>query len=371
MGWAWRFREALRSSVGTFAAIQISEDVVLGSIVADATTRENAVLEVFIADDDDGNLLNGTPHYSALEAASIQKGIPYPEVPAFAPYGQGCESSTPAPPVSCPQLNSNGGTLANTLRDNDYCYLVTNSSSYQVVGFEIYSGTTGGNITVPAHIYLDAGGSPAANPVASTTVVVSATPGFYTATFSQPVSVSGSYYLGFDTSSNNVYLNTLTAGTSGVGFWRDPANGTPNWTQSGLIQRPSWRVNCQNATSFLVPVIGVSGTPQLGTTYQPTVSDAPPSMPAVLASGLSNQIYQGQSLPLVLPGAPGCDLLVAADVLDLTATSSAGFAIRPIAVPNQPPLVGLELYHQWYVYDSAANTFGFISSNAGRALIRN
>lgn len=371
MGWAWRFREALRSSVGTFAAIQISEDVVLGSIVADATTRESAVLEVFIADDDDGNLLNGTPHYSALEAASIQKGIPYPEVPAFAPYGQGCESSTPAPPVSCPQLNSNGGTLANTLRDNDYCYLVTNSSSYQVVGFEIYSGTTGGNITVPAHIYLDAGGSPAANPVASTTVVVSATPGFYTATFSQPVSVSGSYYLGFDTSSNNVYLNTLTAGSSGVGFWRDPANGTPNWTQSGLIQRPSWRVNCQNATSFLVPVIGVSGTPQLGTTYQPTVSDAPPSMPAVLASGLSNQIYQGQSLPLVLPGAPGCDLLVAADVLELTATSSAGFAIRPIAVPNQPPLVGLELYHQWYVYDSAANTFGFISSNAGRALIRN
>jgi len=80
MGWAWRFREALRSSQGTTAAIQISDDLVLGSIVADATTRENAVLEVFIADDDDGNLLNGTPHYAELESASIQKGIPYPEV---------------------------------------------------------------------------------------------------------------------------------------------------------------------------------------------------------------------------------------------------------------------------------------------------
>jgi hypothetical protein len=371
MGWAWRFREALRGSVGTFAAIQISEDVVLGSIVADATTRESAVLEVFIADDDDGNLLNGTPHYDALEAASIQKGIPYPEVPAFAPFGQGCESSIPAPPVSCPQLNTSGGSLANTLRDNDYCYRVTNSSTYQVVGFDIYSGTTGGNVTVPAHIYLEAGGSPAASPVASTTVVVGATPGFYTVTFSQPVPVSGTYYLGFDTSSNNVYLNTLTAGASGVGFWRDPANNTPNWTQSGLIQRPSWRVNCQNATNFLVPMIGVSGTPQLGTTYQPTLSDAPPSVAALLASGLSNQVYQGLSLPLALPGAPGCDLLVAADVLDLTTTNSTGFASRPMVVPNQSPLIGLEVYHQWYVWDPAANAFGFISSNAGRALIRN
>lgn len=80
MGWAWKFREALRASLGTPAAITLSDFLVLGTIVADATTRENAVLEVFIADDDDGNLLNGTPHYAELESASIQKGIPYPEV---------------------------------------------------------------------------------------------------------------------------------------------------------------------------------------------------------------------------------------------------------------------------------------------------
>ena len=371
MGWAWRFREALRGSVGTLLAVQISEDVVLGSIVADATTRENAVLEVFIADDDDGNLLNGTPHYNELEAASIQKGIPYPEVPAFAPFGQGCESSIPAPPVSCPQINTNGGTLSNTLRDNEYCYQVTNSSSYEVVSFEIFSATTGGNVTVPAHIYLDAGGEPAANPVASTTVVVTTLPGFYTATFSQPVAVSGTYYLGFDTSSNNVYISTLNAGATGDGYWRDPANGQPNWTLSGLVARPSWRVNCQSATNFLVPDIGVSGTPQLGTTYLPTVNGAPASTVAVLASGLSNQFYQGLPLPLALPGAPGCDLLVSADLVDATTTNSAGFASRPIGLPNQPTLAGLEIYHQWYVWDPAANGFGFVSSNGGRALLRN
>ncbi|MFK7740258.1 MAG: hypothetical protein AB8H80_08035 [Planctomycetota bacterium] len=80
MGWAWRFREALRSSIGTAGAIALSNDLVIGSIAADATTREGCVLEVFLADDDDGNLLNGTPHYDELESASIQKGIPYPEI---------------------------------------------------------------------------------------------------------------------------------------------------------------------------------------------------------------------------------------------------------------------------------------------------
>ena len=80
MGWAWRFREAMRASVGTPLAVSITDNLVLGSIAADATTREQAVLEVFIADDNDGNLMNGTPHYAELESASLQKGIPYPEI---------------------------------------------------------------------------------------------------------------------------------------------------------------------------------------------------------------------------------------------------------------------------------------------------
>ena len=371
MGWAWRFREALRSSLGSTAAIQISEDIVLGSIVADATTRQGAVLEVFLADDDDGNLLNGTPHYQELESASIQKGIPYPEVPAFAAFGEGCESSIPAPAVTCPELNANGGTLSNTLRDNDYCYRVVNSTTYEVTGFDIFSGTTGSSITVPAHIYLESNGAPQANPVASTSVVVGSTPGFYMATFAQPVLVTGTYYLGFNTSSNNVYLSTLTSGTTGVGFWRDPANGTPNWTQSGLIVRPSWRVACQNASNFLVPSISAIGTPEVGMTYQPQVTDAPPSTIALLVSGLSDQTHQGQPLPLAIPGAPGCDLLVSADIVTAATTNAAGVASSPIAVPNQPALVGLEVFHQWYVWDQPANGFGFVSSDGGRALILN
>jgi hypothetical protein len=80
MGFAWRLRDNLRAAFGTPQAIAISNDIVLSTLVANATTRVNAVREVFIADDDDGNLLNGVPHYAQLSAAAITKGIPFPEI---------------------------------------------------------------------------------------------------------------------------------------------------------------------------------------------------------------------------------------------------------------------------------------------------
>lgn len=80
MGFAWRYRENLRAAFGSQLALQISEDTVIESIVADAANQADAVRQVFIADDDDGNLNNGTPHYAQLSAAAIAKGIPYPQI---------------------------------------------------------------------------------------------------------------------------------------------------------------------------------------------------------------------------------------------------------------------------------------------------
>lgn len=82
MGFAWRYRENLRAAFGTPTALQVSEDTVVASIVANATNQAEAVLEVFLADDDDGNLQNGVPHYAQLSAAAIAKGLPYPVMPA-------------------------------------------------------------------------------------------------------------------------------------------------------------------------------------------------------------------------------------------------------------------------------------------------
>jgi hypothetical protein len=55
----------------------------------------------------------------------------------------------------------------------------------------------------------------------------------------------------------------------------------------------------------------------------------------------------------------------------LTVTSPAGVAQQPVTVPNQPTLLGLQVYHQWFVRDQAANARGWIASDAGRVLIRN
>jgi hypothetical protein len=80
MGFGWKLRDYLRATYGTAAAIAITEEIVIGSIVANAVTRVDCVREVFVADDDDGNLANGTPHYNELSAAAIVKGIPYPQL---------------------------------------------------------------------------------------------------------------------------------------------------------------------------------------------------------------------------------------------------------------------------------------------------
>jgi hypothetical protein len=79
LGFAWTLRERLAVTLGNRnAAIAVSEDIVIGSITADAWDQPSAVREAFIADDDDGNLLNSTPHYAELEFAAQQKHLPYP-----------------------------------------------------------------------------------------------------------------------------------------------------------------------------------------------------------------------------------------------------------------------------------------------------
>ena len=310
----------------------------------------------------------GPSGFAICATGEVDAGAGYA---SFLPQGQGCPGSINVP-VSCPEMNPNGGVLEGDLRDNEYCYQVATNTPVSVVSFDIFTQTTtGGSLTRPAHIYPDVGGAPGATPIASTTIVVGPQAQFYTATFSSPVPVSGTFYLGLDSSSNNVIISSLTAGSSGVGYYRDQVNGPQAWTQSGLVDRPSYRVNCTGAASFLTPKISAAGLPQLGATYSPRVTDALPTTPAVLISGMSDAVYQGQSLPLAIPGAPGCDLLVSADVLATTITSAQGVAQSSLTVPNQQALLGVEVFHQWAVWDPSVNSLSIVVSNAGRATVGN
>ena len=310
----------------------------------------------------------GPSGFAICATGDIDAGAGYA---SFLTQGQGCPGSVSVP-VTCPEMNPNGGTLEGDVRDNEYCYRASVSAPIDIVSFDIYTRTTtGGSLTRPAHIYPDVGGVPGANPIASTTIVVGPTAQFYTATFASPVSVSGTFYLGLDSSSNNVIVNSVTSGTTGVGFYRDLPNGPQAWTQSGLVDRPSYRVNCSGAGSLLTPAISSAGLPQLGTTYSPRVRDALPITPAVLLSGMSDAIYQGQPLPLTIPGAPGCNLLISADVLATVVTSSTGTAQSPLAVPNQQALLGVEVFHQWVVWDPTVNNLSLVFSNGGKATVGN
>ena len=122
MGFAWRYRQALRTAFGNQIAIDVSNDTVIGSVVADATNQASAVMEVFLADDDDGNLLNGTPHYTQLSAAAIAKGMPYPMAQvatiAHTPLGTTSARLTPRPVNTTVALVSGGSITQVTLHYN-------------------------------------------------------------------------------------------------------------------------------------------------------------------------------------------------------------------------------------------------------------
>ncbi|MFN3241604.1 MAG: hypothetical protein ACE37K_08850 [Planctomycetota bacterium] len=285
---------------------------------------------------------------------------------SFSTFGQGCPGSVTAP-FQCPELNSGGGALGLDLRDNEYTYRVVNNGTIDVNSFQIWAASTGGNQTVAARIYTDIGGVPSATALASTTITIGAAQQFYTATFAAPVTVTGNFYIGYETIAQNVYICSLNSGASGVGFYRDPVNGPINWTQSQLVTAPSYIVNCTGQGAQLTPAIGNSGLPQLGTSYSITLSDELAGTFAVLASGMSNTTWAGGSLPAPLPGAPGCDLLV--DPLVLDATTTPGGSVS-FSVPNNVALEGVDVFHQWAVLD-AVNSAGLVLSNAGRARIGN
>ncbi|MFY9345347.1 MAG: hypothetical protein WAT39_22845, partial [Planctomycetota bacterium] len=78
MGFAWKLRQILSTAFGPAQGIAMSNDIVLGSIAANAGNQPDAVVAAFQADDDDGQLGNGTPHYSQLVAACNLHSLPYP-----------------------------------------------------------------------------------------------------------------------------------------------------------------------------------------------------------------------------------------------------------------------------------------------------
>ena len=78
MGFSWQGRKKLIASLGTPAGIAVAETDFIGIMPANPNGTLNATTQVFLNDDNDGDLTNGTPHFADLVAAAVMKGLPTP-----------------------------------------------------------------------------------------------------------------------------------------------------------------------------------------------------------------------------------------------------------------------------------------------------
>lgn len=280
----------------------------------------------------------------------------------FEEFGAGCESSVVVPTPPCFVWNT-PGTLLPTIGLVETAYRVASGGPSVVSSFEFYTQSIGGSVNVPVKLF--AGGVPGLTPIATTTMHVTSALGFHIARFTPPVLVPGTFSISLDLSAvSGVRTGEFATGAFNVVYTKTSPTA---WTVG--VQRNAWSVTC--APVYTVPELSNTGLPTLGSTYSLDLAEAPATTFAVLASGLSDSTWAGGLLPVQLPGAPGCDLLVDPVVLTAHVTSVTGTATSPISVPNTVGLVGADLFHQWVVLDGPANASGLVTSNAGRARIGN
>ncbi len=77
----WQLVQELKKGSSEPEAFLIATRLNLASAAANPSSIPDAVFLAFIADDDDGNLSNGTPHCGELAAAAASRNIPHPACP--------------------------------------------------------------------------------------------------------------------------------------------------------------------------------------------------------------------------------------------------------------------------------------------------
>lgn len=142
-----------------------------------------------------------------------------------------------------------------------------------------------------------------------------------------------------------------------------------NWqftgNTSGLFTL--YGVGC-DLTSGAVALMG--STPNINTTLNLTFSNLGTAQSVLVALGFSDQSWSGLPLPfdLGLIGLAGCNLLAAADIVDIR-LAAAGTATYSVALPNQLSLVNQSLYVQGIVTDLSPTLQFLGTSRGGRATI--
>ncbi len=312
-----------------------------------------------------GGCSTGGNHGTRLDRADIQLAIRNATITpgTYRAYGTGC-AGTGVSGGMCAGTNPSGGTLNGfTSTNNEFGYPITLASAIQLDAVELYSSsTTGGNIGLPIGIYLDAGGQPSSTPIATATMSVGGTAGWYRATLQSPVTIpAGTFYIGADHTGAQTRLSALTQGTAVTSFYRAPFG---RWAVSGLVSIPAARAICAGGAGA-IPVLTGTGLPETGQNMGLAVAFAKPSTAAVVFFGISDTTWALGLLPfpLFFLGAPGCEILSSPDVGIATTIDAQGNGSLNLPMPMDPNLVGISFYHQYAVVDPGANQLGLAFSN--------
>ncbi len=244
-GFCWHTRERLIQRHGMTAGVAIAETIVLQSLFANAISIPRAVLEVFIQDDDDGDLSNRTPNYRQLALAALRHGFDPPAVELF-------RFDHVAPPIA----------VSDTV--NDLPIVATISA-------------LAGPVTSPTLLYsLDDGidyAEVAMKPGETADEWTAAIP-------AQPCGTWIKYYFRASDSAGNTRLYPAEApgplrrrvfsfhiGRSESIFFEDFESGIGGWTHGASAGEDDWEVGTPNpsGTHAFDPVLAYSGTSVAGT----------------------------------------------------------------------------------------------------------
>ncbi|MFY9345172.1 MAG: hypothetical protein WAT39_21965 [Planctomycetota bacterium] len=151
-------------------------------------------------------------------------------------------------------------------------------------------------------------------------------------------------------------------------LWATPATAT-----TGSLRSFGPVMSFDALTHAAVPELYSDDTPQINNTFRVRIRQAAPSTILALLLGWSDSWWLGNPLPFQLApfGAPGCALLAEAALTDLLLTDSAGATNLQYTLPFAISALGSSFYSQAFVYDPAANAFGFVTTNGGHGVFGN
>jgi hypothetical protein len=147
-GFTYQLIEELKNVYSEDGAYAIATQLVMAAAKANPSDIPDAVKLSFIADDDDGDLTNGTPHFAQLAAAADSRNLPRPADPTTGVRRMGfawAHSATAAAYAPSPTyaFNSSGGSIKAT-RSGTGQYAMT----FAGLGGQ---GKAGGNVQVTSY----------------------------------------------------------------------------------------------------------------------------------------------------------------------------------------------------------------------------